>query len=74
MRREAPRQSWRRAAYSSPSTTARGRLLGEAGREDDIMIPLPPLGDDSRGRQRSTLLTIVEADDLDDRHGWRFAG
>ena len=28
-----------------------GRLLGEAGREDDIVIPLPPLDDDSVRRQ-----------------------
>ena len=44
----------------------RGRLLAEAGREDDIIIPLPrveeiPTGDD-------LLRTIVETDDLDDRH------
>jgi heavy metal sensor kinase len=49
----------------------RGRLLAEAGREDDIAIPLPaneliPFDDD-------LLQTIVEADDLDDRHrlAWR---
>ena len=44
-----------------------GRLLGEAGREDDIVIPLPALHeipDAVDGR----LLTIVESDDLDDRH------
>ena len=43
-----------------------GRLLGEAGREDDIAIPLPA-GDDipSAG---TALITIVETDDLDDRH------
>ena len=43
-----------------------GRLLGEAGREDDIAIPLPA-GDDipSAG---PALITIVETDDLDDRH------
>src|SRR5687768_4989595 len=44
----------------------RGRLLAEAGREDDIVIPLPPVteipGDEA------LLRTIVEADDLDDRH------
>ena len=44
----------------------RGRLLAEAGREDDIVIPLPsvntiPLDED-------VMQTIVEADDLDDRH------
>jgi heavy metal sensor kinase len=44
----------------------RGRLLAEAGREDDIVIPLPsinriPLDED-------VWQTIVEADDLDDRH------
>ena len=44
-----------------------GRLLGEAGREDDIVIPLPApheIPDAADGR----LLTIVESDDLDDRH------
>lgn len=44
----------------------RGRLLAEAGREDDIAIVLPAVesipADDDR------LETIVEADDLDDRH------
>ena len=51
-----------------------GRLLGEAGREDDIVIILPaaeeiPLDGDP------TLVTIVETDDLDDRHrlGYRKA-
>src|SRR5688572_15838395 len=48
----------------------RGRLLAEAGREDDIAIPLPaleqiPFDDD-------LLTTIVEADDLDDRHRLAF--
>lgn len=48
----------------------RGRLLAEAGREDDIAIPLPaleqiPFDDD-------LLQTIVEADDLDDRHRLAF--
>ena len=44
-----------------------GRLLGEAGREDDIVIPPPPAAEMvSNGEPR--LLTIVEADDLDDRH------
>jgi two-component system, OmpR family, sensor kinase len=43
-----------------------GRLLGEAGREDDIAIPLPPL--DAIPSERPALITIVEADDLDDRH------
>ena len=48
----------------------RGRLLAEAGREDDIAIPLPaleqiPFDDD-------LLHTIVEADDLDDRHRLAF--
>ena len=48
----------------------RGRLLAEAGREDDIAIPLPaleqiPFDDD-------LLMTIVEADDLDDRHRLAF--
>jgi two-component system OmpR family sensor kinase len=45
----------------------RGRLLGEAGREDDIVVPLPPTGEISADGEAS-LLTIVEADDLDDRH------
>ena len=45
----------------------RGRLLGEAGREDDIVIPLPPL-EDIPTEGNAALLTIVEADDLDDRH------
>lgn len=45
----------------------RGRLLGEAGREDDIVIPLPPPeGIPSDGGP--LLTTIVEVDDLDDRH------
>ena len=45
----------------------RGRLLGEAGREDDIVVPLPPPGEIPTDGEAS-LLTIVEADDLDDRH------
>jgi two-component system OmpR family sensor kinase len=44
-----------------------GRLLGEAGREDDIVIPLPP-ADMIPAGATPALLTIVEADDLDDRH------
>src|SRR5688572_18555611 len=44
-----------------------GRLLGEAGREDDIVIPLPPL-DTIPADGNPQLVTIVEADDLDDRH------
>ena len=44
-----------------------GRLLGEAGREDDIVIPLPPL-DTIPVDGNPQLVTIVEADDLDDRH------
>jgi two-component system OmpR family sensor kinase len=44
----------------------RGRLLGEAGREDDIVIPLPPV--DDIPATEPVLLTIVETDDLDDRH------
>jgi two-component system, OmpR family, sensor kinase len=44
-----------------------GRLLGEAGREDDIVIPLPPLGGVPSDADPA-LITIVEADDLDDRH------
>ena len=43
-----------------------GRLLGEAGREDDIAIPLPSAG--AVPSTEPSLLTIVEADDLDDRH------
>ena len=45
----------------------RGRLLSEAGREDDIVIALPPL-DDIPSDGAAALITIVEADDLDDRH------
>jgi heavy metal sensor kinase len=45
----------------------RGRLLGEAGREDDIVVPLPPM-DEIRADGEVSLMTIVEADDLDDRH------
>jgi two-component system OmpR family sensor kinase len=45
----------------------RGRLLGEAGREDDIVVPLPPPGE-IRADGEVSLITIVEADDLDDRH------
>jgi two-component system OmpR family sensor kinase len=44
-----------------------GRLLGEAGREDDIIVPLPPTSEIPADGEAS-LLTIVEADDLDDRH------
>ncbi len=44
----------------------RGRLLAEAGREDDIAIPLPPV--DDIPSNDAILLTIVETDDLDDRH------
>jgi heavy metal sensor kinase len=44
----------------------RGRLLAEAGREDDIVIPLPP--PDEIGIDEDRLDTIVETDDLDDRH------
>jgi two-component system OmpR family sensor kinase len=43
-----------------------GRLLAEAGREDDIMIPLPPPADIPA--DDDLLQTIVEADDRDDRH------
>jgi two-component system OmpR family sensor kinase len=44
-----------------------GRLLAEAGREDDIALPLPATIDiPADGEARLT--TIVEADDLDDRH------
>ncbi|HEX4915988.1 MAG TPA: ATP-binding protein [Vicinamibacterales bacterium] len=44
----------------------RGRLLAEAGREDDIVIPLPPIADIPL--HDDLMMTIVEADDLDDRH------
>jgi two-component system OmpR family sensor kinase len=44
----------------------RGRLLAEAGREDDIVIPLPPIADIPL--DDDLLITIVEVDDLDDRH------
>ena len=44
----------------------RGRLLAEAGREDDIAILLPPIAEIPLSED--LLLTIVEADDLDDRH------
>ena len=45
---------------------SRGRLLGEAGREDDIVIPLPPV--DQIPNNDVRFVTIVETDDLDDRH------
>ena len=44
-----------------------GRLLAEAGREDDIVIPPPPAAELPAGGE-PVLTTIVEADDLDDRH------
>ena len=44
-----------------------GRLLGEAGREDDIVIPLPP-AEEIPSDGDAALITIVETDDLDDRH------
>jgi len=44
----------------------RGRLLAEAGREDDIVIPMPAT--DDLPVDEDLLRTIVEADDLDDRH------
>jgi two-component system, OmpR family, sensor kinase len=44
----------------------RGRLLAEAGREDDIAILLPPIAEIPL--DDVLLQTIVEADDLDDRH------
>jgi two-component system OmpR family sensor kinase len=43
-----------------------GRLLAEAGREDDIVIPFPPI--ESIPYDGELMQTIVEADDLDDRH------
>ena len=45
----------------------RGRLLAEAGREDDIVIPAPAV-DEIPLNGDPVLRTIVEADDLDDRH------
>src|SRR5687768_15636657 len=45
----------------------RGRLLGEAGREDDIVLPMPPV-DQIPADEGARLVTIVETDDLDDRH------
>ncbi|HET9371087.1 MAG TPA: ATP-binding protein [Vicinamibacterales bacterium] len=44
----------------------RGRLLGEAGREDDIVIPLVPADEIPTDVVR--FITIVETDDRDDRH------
>jgi signal transduction histidine kinase len=44
----------------------RGRLLAEAGREDDIAIPLPAV--EQISGTEDLMHTIVEADDLDDRH------
>ena len=44
----------------------RGRLLAEAGREDDVAILLPPIAEIPL--DEDLLQTIVEADDLDDRH------
>ena len=41
--------------------------MGEAGREDDIVVPLPPT-DEIRADGEVSFMTIVEADDLDDRH------
>jgi heavy metal sensor kinase len=49
----------------------RGRLMGEAGREDDIAIPMRPAGE-IRADGDADLVTIVEADDLDDRHRLAF--
>jgi two-component system OmpR family sensor kinase len=54
-------------AYLVAIYDAGGRLLGEAGREDDILIPLPP-ADTIPSQGSPALTTIVEADDLDDRH------
>src|SRR5688572_24070638 len=48
-----------------------GRMIGEAGREDDIVIPLPPPGEIPTDGD-ADLVTIVEADDLDDRHRLAF--
>ena len=65
-RRAAPPRSWPHGNTWWRSTTAQGKLLAEAGREDDIVIPLPP-GTEIPSDQ-PLLFTIVETDDLDDRH------
>jgi two-component system OmpR family sensor kinase len=43
-----------------------GRLLAEAGRDDDLHVTLPPL--DSIPRDDVLLYTAAEQDDADDRH------
>ena len=43
-----------------------GRLLAEGGRDDDLEIALPAL--DTIPADDAMLLTVVEADDDDDRH------
>jgi heavy metal sensor kinase len=48
-----------------------GRLMAEAGREDDIVIPLPAVAEIPLDGN-ADLATIVEADDLDDRHRLAF--
>jgi heavy metal sensor kinase len=48
-----------------------GRLMGEAGREDDIVIPMPAAAEIPADGD-ANLTTIVEADDLDDRHRLAF--
>ena len=45
---------------------ARGVLLAEAGREDDVVIVLP--APETIGADAELMETIVEADDRDDRH------
>jgi heavy metal sensor kinase len=45
---------------------ATGRLLAEAGRDDDLDIALPPL--DSISEEEETLATVAERGDRDDRH------
>ena len=60
--RELASRSFLVAIYDSG-----GRLLGEAGREDDIAIHLPQI-DQLPSEWEPSLTTIVEADDLDDRH------
>ena len=49
---------------------ADGRLLAEEGRDDDLEIALPPL--DTIPTDDALLLTVVEADDDDDRHRLAF--
>jgi heavy metal sensor kinase len=48
-----------------------GRLLAEDGRDDDLIIALPPLAGMSTGGVQ--LLTVLEEEDDDDRHRLAFA-